>query len=106
MRYREKDYGGALAAFRAGATKNPDIEQLTRFYTSLALGALGSTGEATAEVEQALRLAPGSALTGAAERLREGLAVARSKERRPSLHLPLPFLFDAHLTGAPALVPT
>src|SRR5260370_2646340 len=102
MRYREKDYGGALAAFRAGATKNPDIEQLTRFYTSLALGALGSTGEATAEVEQALRLAPGSALTGAAERLREGLAVAPITERPLSLDVRLRFFFDDNGTVLPA----
>jgi len=104
MRYRQKDYRSALAAFRAGATKNPDIEQLTRFYTSLALGALGSTGEAAAEVEQALRLAPGSALTGAAERLREGLAVARSRERRLSLDVRLGFFFDDNVTVVPDLV--
>src|SRR5260370_28621562 len=103
MRYREKDYGGALAAFRAGATKNPDIEQLTRFYTSLALGALGSTGEATAEVEQALRLAPGSALTGAAERLREGLAVPPRRARPRSTHVcPWAFFVD-YVPVVPAL---
>ncbi|PYM82904.1 MAG: hypothetical protein DME09_12630, partial [Candidatus Rokuibacteriota bacterium] len=102
-RYRQKDYRGALAAFRAGATKNPDIEQLTRFYTSLALGAIGSTGEAAAEVEQALRLAPGSALTGAAERLREGLAVARGRERRLSLEVRLGFFFDDNVTIVPDL---
>src|SRR6266436_713813 len=71
LRYRAKDYRGALAAFRAGRASDPEIQQLTRFYSGLALAVLGLPTQAAAEVEQALRLAPGSAVTGPAERLRD-----------------------------------
>src|SRR5437660_1779079 len=76
LRYRNKDYRGALAALRQGRSSDPEIQQLTRFYTGLALGVLGLPGQAAAEVEQAIRLAPGSQLTGPAERLRD--TVSRS----------------------------
>ena len=82
MRYRKRDYQGALRAFRAGATEDPDIQQLTRFYSGLALGVLGLPERAAAEIEEALRLQPASPLTGPAERLREAVVAARQKERR------------------------
>jgi len=82
LRYRKKDYRGALAAFRGGRSADPELQQLTRFYTGLALGVLGLPGQAAAEVEQALRLAPGSQLTGPAERLRDTIVASRQKERR------------------------
>src|SRR5437870_6478935 len=82
LRYRNKDYRGALTAFRQGRSSDPEIQQLTRFYTGLALGVLGLPGQAAAEVEQALRLAPGSQLTGPAERLRDTIVASRQKERR------------------------
>lgn len=82
MRYRKKDYAGALRAFRAGATTDPNIAQLTRFYTGLALGAVGLPERAAAEIEEALKLQPASPLTGPAERLREAVATARERERR------------------------
>ena len=31
IRYRKKDYQGALKAFRAETSKNPNIQQLVRF---------------------------------------------------------------------------
>jgi tetratricopeptide (TPR) repeat protein len=40
MRYRRRDYRGALDAFRAGATTDANLQQLTRFYSGLALIAL------------------------------------------------------------------
>jgi len=42
IRYRNKDYQGALLAFSAGATTDPNLQQLTRFYTGLALAILGA----------------------------------------------------------------
>jgi len=101
LRYRNKDYRGSLAAFRAGTTKSPEIEQLTRFYTGLALGVLGATGQAEAEVEQALKVAPGSALTGPAERLREALATARSREHRLFLEVRLGAFYDDNVRVIP-----
>src|SRR5688572_28753110 len=55
LRYRKKDHRGALAALRAGRATDPQLQQLTRFYTGLALAALGLPAQASAEVEQALR---------------------------------------------------
>jgi len=89
LRYRKKDYRGALAAFRDGRSTDPEIQQLTRFYNGLALGVLGLSGQAAAEVEQAIRLAPGSQLTGPAERLRDSIVASRDKERR--------FFFEARV---------
>jgi len=78
MRYRKKDYQGALRAFAAGASADLNIQQLTRFYTGLARAILGLPG-AAAEVEAALRLQPASPLTGPAERLRDTLAAGEPK---------------------------
>src|SRR5262249_58574226 len=82
---RKKDYRGALAAFRDGRSSDLEIQQLTRFYTGLALGVLGLPGQAAAEVEQAIRLAPGSQLTGPAERLRDTIVASKDRDRRFSL---------------------
>jgi tetratricopeptide (TPR) repeat protein len=68
LRHRRKDYRGALRALRAARSTDPEIQQLTRTYTGLALAALGLTAQAVAEVEQALRLAPAFPLTGPVER--------------------------------------
>src|SRR5262249_37109103 len=67
-RYRKKDSRGALAASKASRTNDPGIRQLTQLYSGLALAALGPPGQAASEVEQAIRLAPASAITGPAER--------------------------------------
>ena len=97
LRYRKKDYRGALAAFRDGRSSDPEIQQLTRFYTGLALGVLGLPGQAAAEVEQAIRLAPGSQLTGPAERLRDTIVASRDKDRRFSLEARVGQIGRAHV---------
>ena len=101
VRYRQKDYRGALAAFRAGRSSDPEIQQLTRFYSALALGSLGLPAEAAAEVEQALKLAPGSALTGPAERLRDTIVAARTKDRRLSADARIGISWDSNVTVRP-----
>jgi len=101
MRYRRKDYRGALAAFRAGRTTDPQLQQLTRFYTGLALAVLGRPAQASAEVEQALRLAPGSALTGPAERLRDTIRAAAEQGRRLTAEVRLGFLYDDNVIVRP-----
>ena len=101
MRYRKKDYRGALAAFRAGRATDPQLQQLTRFYTGLALAALGLPAQASAEVEQALRLAPGSPLTGPAERLRDTIRAAAEQGRRLSAEVRLGFLYDDNVIVRP-----
>jgi tetratricopeptide (TPR) repeat protein len=101
IRYRRKDYRGALRAFRAGRASDPEIQQLTRVYSGLALAAVGLPGQAAAEVEQALRLAPGSPVTGPAERLRDAVVAAREKERRFSAEVRVGVFFDDNVRVLP-----
>jgi tetratricopeptide (TPR) repeat protein len=102
MRYRKKDYRGALNAFRAGRTTDPQLQQLTRFYTGLALAVLGLPAQAAAEVDQALRLAPGSPLTGPAERLRDTIRAAADQGRRFSAEVRFGFLYDDNVIVRPS----
>jgi Tfp pilus assembly protein PilF len=112
IRYRKKDYRGALEAFRRGRTTDAQLQQLTRFYTGLSLAVLGLPAQASAEVELALRLAPGSPLTGPAERLRDTIRTAAQAGRRLSASVSLGVLYDDNVTVRPApnahepLVPT
>ena len=101
MRYRNKDYRGAVSAFRAGRSSDPDIQQLSRFYTGLALAVLGLPTQATAEVEQAMSLAPSSALTGPAERLRNTLVAQRQRERRFSAEARFGVFYDDNVAVIP-----
>jgi tetratricopeptide (TPR) repeat protein len=102
MRYRNKDYRGALSAFRAGRTSDPQLQQLTRFYTGLSLAVLGLPAQASAEVDQALRMAPGSALTGPAERLRDTIRAAAEQGRRLSAEVRLGLLYDDNVIVRPS----
>ena len=101
IRYRKKDYQGALKAFRAETSKNPNIQQLVRFYSGLTLAILGLPEQAVAEVDAALRLQTGSALTGPAERIRDSLASARDSERRFHADVRLGFLYDSNVAVVP-----
>ncbi len=101
LRYRRKDYRGALEAFRAGRATDVEIQQLTRFYSGLALGVLGLPQQAAAEVEQALRLAPGTPLVGPAERLRDTIVAARKAERRLSVEVRLGGSYDDNVDVRP-----
>jgi len=101
LRYRAKNPQGALQAFRASRTADPNIAQLTRFYTGLALAAIGLPGQAAAEVEQALRLQPASPLTGPAERLRQSFAETRAHERRLHADVRLGGYFDDNVRARP-----
>jgi tetratricopeptide (TPR) repeat protein len=74
MRYRKKDYTGALDALKAETSQNPAIQQLTHFYSGLALAGMGLSERATAEFDAATRGLTGSAITGPAERLRDSIA--------------------------------
>ena len=102
MRYRGKDYRGAVNAFRAGRSSDPEIQQLARFYTGLAFAVLGLPAQASAEVEQAMSLAPTSSLTGPAERLRDTLVAARQKERRLSAEVRFGIFYDDNVAVIPS----
>ena len=101
MRYRQKDYQGALRAFRAGTSSDPNIQQLTRFYSGLALGILGLPEQATAELDEALKLQPASPLTGPAERLRGAVAAAREGERRFRAEVRVGLFYDDNVPVSP-----
>src|SRR5207245_11589134 len=73
----------------------------TRFYTGLALNAMGMSRQAAAEVEQALRLQPASPLAGPAERLRPSFAEARDAEWRLPASLRLGGYFDDNVNARP-----
>ena len=101
LRYRQKDYRGALDAFNTGRTTNQDLQQLTKFYSGLALGVLGLPGQAAAEIDQAIRAAPASAFTGPAERLRDSMVAARQGQRRLSAEVRLGFFYDDNVAVIP-----
>src|SRR5256712_354515 len=101
LRYRKKDYRGALDALRAGRTTKADLQQLTKFYSGLALGVLGLPGQAAAEIDQAIRAAPASAFTGPAERLRDSMVAARQGQRRLSAEVRLGFFYDDNVAVIP-----
>jgi len=101
LRYRQKDYQGALRAFRAGTSTDPNIQQLTRFYSSLALGVLGLPEQATAELDEALRLQPASPLTGPAERLRSAIVAAREGDRRLRAEVRFGLFYDDNVAVNP-----
>lgn len=101
MRYRTKNYQGALRAFRAGASADPNIQQLTLFYSGLALGILGLPERAAGEIAEAMRLAPASPLTGPAERLRESVGGARERERPYHLEVRVGGFYDDNVSVIP-----
>jgi tetratricopeptide (TPR) repeat protein len=102
MRYRQRDYRRALSAFRAGRTTSPELRQLTRLYTGLTLAMLGLPAQAAAEVDESLRLAPGTPLTGPAERLRDAVLAARDRQKRFSAELRLGVFFDDNVAVVPS----
>jgi hypothetical protein len=72
-----------------------------RFYSGLTLAILGLPEQAVAEVDAALRLQTGSALTGPAERIRDSLASARDAERRFHADVRVGFLYDSNVAVVP-----
>lgn len=101
IRYRKKDYQGALKAFRAETSTNPNIQQLVKFYSGLTLAILGLPDQAVAEVDAAIRLQKGSALTGPAERLRDTLTTSTETERRLRGEVRAGFLYDTNVKVIP-----
>jgi hypothetical protein len=74
---------------------------LTKFYSGLALGALGLPGQATAEIDQAIRANPTPAFTGPAERLRDSMVSTRQGQRRLSAEVRLGFFYDDNVPVLP-----
>jgi tetratricopeptide (TPR) repeat protein len=101
MRYRQKDYNGALKAFKTGASTDPTMQQLTTFYAGLTLGILGLPESAAAEIEESLKLQPATSLTGPAERIRESIVKAREREQRLRAEIRLGGFYDDNVSVNP-----
>jgi len=101
MRYRRKDYQGAVEAFKAGSSPDPNIRQLTKFYTGLALGIMGLPEQAAGEFEEANRIRTVSPLTGPADRLRDSMIAARDQTGRFHGELRFGLLYDTNVRTTP-----
>src|SRR5207245_1137674 len=109
----ERRYDAALAELKRALEIEPDhVEAL--YYTGVVYSAqrrpdlavpflvMARPTKAAGEVEQALRLAPGSAVTGPAERLRDTIVAARERERRLSLDASVGFTYDDNVRVVPS----
>ena len=101
MRYRNKDYQGALEAFRAETSPDPAIKQLTHFYSGLALAVMGLPERAATELDAATRGDTPTALTGAAERLRDSFAAGGGAGNRFHAELRVGFTYDNNVKVLP-----
>lgn len=101
MRYRKKDYSGAVEAFKAETSQNPAIVQLGHFYSGLALAVMGLTERATSELDAATRGLTGSAITGPAERLRDSIAAGGGAGNRFHAEVRLGFTYDTNVKVLP-----
>jgi tetratricopeptide (TPR) repeat protein len=82
LRYRQQNYVEAVKAFDTGRVTDPNLRQLTGFYKGLALGVLGLSDRAIAELNDTLTIQGSDPLTGSAVRLRDALTLARATEKR------------------------
>jgi tetratricopeptide (TPR) repeat protein len=101
IEFNKGNFREALSYFRANVPSDSDFDQLARFYTGLTLARLGATGEAKAEIDQAIRLQPASPLTAPAQRLGEILAGAEKQEKRFTGQLRLGVFYDTNVPVVP-----
>ncbi len=101
IEYRKQNYQEALHFFRGTVPSDENFAQLTRFYTSLSLAALGYPGQARAEIEEALRLQPASPLTAPAERFKEVLGPAVQAERNFHVDAKVGVYYDTNVAVVP-----
>jgi Tfp pilus assembly protein PilF len=101
LEYRKQNYREALRLFRANVPSDESFSQLNRFYAGLCLSALGMAGAARAEIEEAIRSQPVSALAGPAERFRDVLGKAAKTERTFNLDAKVGLFYDDNVTVIP-----
>ena len=101
IEYRKKNYREALAFLRGNVASDESFAQLTRFYASLALSALGFPAQARAEIEESLRLQPVSPLTAPAQRFGEILQRAAQREKFFRGELRLGLFYDTNVPVIP-----
>jgi tetratricopeptide (TPR) repeat protein len=86
-RYRQRDYKQAIDAFNATKTSDPNVQQLTRFYRGLALGVLGLSEQASAELRQLEATGTTLPFTGQALQIQQALAAGRKVDETKRLRL-------------------
>ena len=101
LRYQQGDYTGALQALREETSPDPAVQQLTHLYRGLALGQLGIPDRALAEVDEAIRQVPGSALTGPAERIRDTILATSARQGRFSVEARAGVYYDTNVSASP-----
>ncbi len=87
LRYRQKEYDSAAAALSTNVSSDPDLRQLAFFYRGMALGVLGLSDQAQAELASAQRVQPSSPITGASVRVQEALAATKRGTETQRLRL-------------------
>ncbi len=101
IEYRKKNYREALTFFKGNVPSDDDFAQLARFYSGLAMSAMGFPREARAEIEEALKLQPVSPLTVPAQRFGEILQRAQDRERFFRGDLRLGVYYDTNVPVTP-----
>ncbi len=101
LRYNKNDFQGAIDAFKVGASDDPRILQLTRFYSGLALAHLGRPQKAAEQLEEAMRLRTVSPLIGPADRLRDTLLAAQEKDHRLQGQISVGGFYDSNVAVVP-----
>ncbi|MBI5776132.1 MAG: tetratricopeptide repeat protein [Nitrospirae bacterium] len=102
LRYRHKDYLGAMRAFAQATSSDPSIQQLTHFYAGLATASVGFLGEAAKELEESSRIRTVSPITGPADRLRDIFSASKTRERRLHGELRLGVFYDTNIVVNPS----
>jgi tetratricopeptide (TPR) repeat protein len=101
IEYRKKNYREAIGFLQANKPSDDNFAQLARFYTGLAMSALGLPSQGQAAISEALRLQPGSPLTAPAQRFGEILQTAAQRERFFRGELRLGVYYDSNVSVVP-----
>lgn len=101
LEFRKKNYRNALTFLQANVPSDDNFAQLARFYSGLALSALGFPREAEAQIQQALRLEPVSPLIEPAQRFGQMLETAAQRERFFHADLQLGVFYDTNVPVVP-----
>jgi Tfp pilus assembly protein PilF len=101
IEYRKKNYREAITFLQANKPSDDNFAQVARFYTGMAMTALGLPRQGQAEISEALRLQPVSPLTTPAQRFGEVLRTAAERERFFHGELRLGVFYDTNVPVVP-----
>jgi tetratricopeptide (TPR) repeat protein len=101
IEYRKKNYREAISFLQANKPSDDNFAQLARFYTGLAMSALGLPSQGQAAISEALRLQPISPLTTPGQRFAEVLQTAAERERFFHGELRVGVFYDTNVPVVP-----